>query len=343
MRGPSGRPRRAAPAAGREGQSRAHPGFIGRPRRDLLRVSGLAGLVVHVADQRARARRPFLFREKPTRILRLDPTPAWSRSRVVTEFYRQYLAVAVFVVAAFGMVGAMLAIARILRPTLPQDEKYITYESGSDPLPLFGQANVRYYIYALLFVIFDVEAVFIFPWAIDVDGAALVRADRDDRVRRSCCCSGSRTSGARGCSSGPDQLRQVAQAAHVAPQLQPQVLAVDVPVGPGVLRDRDGRRARRPALRRDAPRRHPVPGEPAPGRPDRHLGHRHRQDGARDQAALRADARPEVRHLDGLVRELRRSLLGLVLGHEGRRPDHPGRRVRARVARRGPRRSSRAS
>src|SRR5689334_12608522 len=67
------------------------------------------------------------------------------------------------------MVGAMLSIARILRPKVPQDEKYITYESGSDPLPLFGQANVRYYVYALLFVIFDVEAVFIFPWAIQVE------------------------------------------------------------------------------------------------------------------------------------------------------------------------------
>ena len=87
----------------------------------------------------------------------------------MTEFYRQYLAVAVFVIAAFGMVGAMLTIARILRPTLPQDEKYLTYESGSDPLPLFGQSNVRYYIYALLFVIFDVEAVFIFPWAVDLE------------------------------------------------------------------------------------------------------------------------------------------------------------------------------
>jgi NADH-quinone oxidoreductase subunit A len=83
----------------------------------------------------------------------------------VTEFYRQYLAVAVFVFAAFLMVGGMLLIARLLRPTLPQQDKYITYESGSDPLPLFGQANVRYYVYALLFVIFDVEAVFIFPWA----------------------------------------------------------------------------------------------------------------------------------------------------------------------------------
>ena len=87
----------------------------------------------------------------------------------VTEFYREYLAVAVFVLAAFLMVGAMLTMARLLRPTLPQDEKYITYESGADPLPLFGQANVRYYVYALLFVIFDVEAVFIFPWAVKVD------------------------------------------------------------------------------------------------------------------------------------------------------------------------------
>ena len=52
---------------------------------------------------------------------------------------------------------------------MPQHDKYITYESGSDPLPLFGQANVRYYVYALLFVIFDVEAVFIFPWAVDAE------------------------------------------------------------------------------------------------------------------------------------------------------------------------------
>ena len=87
----------------------------------------------------------------------------------VTEFYRQYLAVAVFVGADLLMVGAMLTMARLLRPTVPQREKYITYESGSDPLPLFGQANVRYYVYALLFVIFDVEAVFIFPWAIQAD------------------------------------------------------------------------------------------------------------------------------------------------------------------------------
>jgi NADH-quinone oxidoreductase subunit A len=117
----------------------------------------------HVAGTR------FRLRKKRPRILR-DVPPGPVPEPRVTEFYRQYLAVAVFVVAAFVMVGAMLGVARLLRPNNPQDEKYITYESGADPLPLYGQANVRYYIYALLFVIFDVEAVFIFPWAVDVDG-----------------------------------------------------------------------------------------------------------------------------------------------------------------------------
>ena len=144
----------------------------------------------------------FGARERPSRPSRFLPAkkgPAYIPRRFlpgrfrasVTEFYRQYLAVAVFVVAAFVMVGAMLGLARLLRTPNPQDEKYITYESGSDPLPLFGQANVRYYIYALLFVIFDVEAVFIFPWAVNVDAARLVRSDRDGRSSSWCCCSGS--------------------------------------------------------------------------------------------------------------------------------------------------------
>jgi NADH-quinone oxidoreductase subunit A len=90
----------------------------------------------------------------------------------VTEYYRQYLAVAVFIAAAFVMVGAMLGVGRLIRPSRPQDEKLVTYESGSDPFGGFGQANIRYYLYALLFVIFDVEAVFIFPWAVNADGAS---------------------------------------------------------------------------------------------------------------------------------------------------------------------------
>jgi NADH-quinone oxidoreductase subunit A len=86
----------------------------------------------------------------------------------VTEFYRQYLAVAVLIGAAALMFGAMLGAGRLLRPSRPQPEKFITYESGSDPVGGWGQSNVRYYVYALLFVMFDVEAVFIFPWAVNL-------------------------------------------------------------------------------------------------------------------------------------------------------------------------------
>jgi NADH-quinone oxidoreductase subunit A len=91
----------------------------------------------------------------------------------MTEYYRQYLAVGVFVVAASVMVGAMLGVGALIRPRRPQAEKYITYESGSDPFGTFGQQNVRYYVYALLFVIFDVETVFVFPWAVNADHGML--------------------------------------------------------------------------------------------------------------------------------------------------------------------------
>lgn len=87
----------------------------------------------------------------------------------MTEYYHQYIAVAVFVGAAFLMFGGMLGVGRLLRPVRPQPEKYVTYEAGSDPILGWGQSNIRYYVYALLFVMFDVEAVFIFPWAVQVD------------------------------------------------------------------------------------------------------------------------------------------------------------------------------
>ena len=90
----------------------------------------------------------------------------------MTEYYRQYLAVAIFIGAALLMVGAMLGAGRLLRPNRPQPEKFITYEAGSDPVGPWGQSNVRYYIFALLFVMFDVEAVFVFPWAIQVESLA---------------------------------------------------------------------------------------------------------------------------------------------------------------------------
>lgn len=84
----------------------------------------------------------------------------------MSEFLRSYLTVAIFGGLAVVLLGALLGIGRILRPNRPQPQKYTTYESGVDPVGLgWTQSQVRYYVFALLFVMFDVEAVFIFPWA----------------------------------------------------------------------------------------------------------------------------------------------------------------------------------
>lgn len=103
-------------------------------------------------------------------LIRVSHEHAASSSSPMTEYYRNYLAVAIFLFAAVAMCVGILAAGKLLRPVRPQAEKYIVYESGSDPIGGFGQSHIRYYIFALLFVIFDVEAVFVFPWAIDVNG-----------------------------------------------------------------------------------------------------------------------------------------------------------------------------
>ena len=88
----------------------------------------------------------------------------------MSAFLRQYLTVAIFGIAAVAMVGAMLGLGRLVRPTRPQAQKYIAYECGVDPVGTgWSQSQIRYYIFALLFVMFDVEALFIFPWAIRLE------------------------------------------------------------------------------------------------------------------------------------------------------------------------------
>ena len=77
---------------------------------------------------------------------------------------------AVVLAFAVGVVamGLMLAASTLLSPRRPSKTKGIAYESGILPTPLnWTQFNVRYYIFAILFLIFDVEAVFLFsPWAL---------------------------------------------------------------------------------------------------------------------------------------------------------------------------------
>jgi NADH-quinone oxidoreductase subunit A len=82
-------------------------------------------------------------------------------------YFGQYVTIAAFGVIGMALVFGTLLLARLVRPNVPGSEKYTTYESGIDPIGSGWQhTNVRYYIFALLFVVFDVEAVFLFPWAI---------------------------------------------------------------------------------------------------------------------------------------------------------------------------------
>jgi NADH-quinone oxidoreductase subunit A len=86
----------------------------------------------------------------------------------MSSFLRSYLTVAMFAGAAVLLVGLMLGLGSVLRPRRPQPQKYIAYESGVDPVGEgWSQSQIRYYVFALLFVMFDVETVFIFPWAVD--------------------------------------------------------------------------------------------------------------------------------------------------------------------------------
>ncbi len=85
----------------------------------------------------------------------------------MTPYFEQYITVGVFAALGIVLVAALLGLATVLRPTNPTREKALTYECGVDPVGAgWSQTYVRYYVFGLLFVIFDVEAVFIFPWAI---------------------------------------------------------------------------------------------------------------------------------------------------------------------------------
>ena len=85
--------------------------------------------------------------------------------------YASYLLLAVMAVLAAGFACAPLILSAILAPKKPGDIKESAFECGleskGDP---WVQFKVQYYIYALAFVIFDIEAVFIYPWAVAFTG-----------------------------------------------------------------------------------------------------------------------------------------------------------------------------
>jgi NADH-quinone oxidoreductase subunit A len=75
-------------------------------------------------------------------------------------------------IGALGLMGVgiplgMMAVSALLRPTVPEQGKQATYESGEIPTGTTRiRFNIQYYMVALLFVVFDIETVLIFPWTV---------------------------------------------------------------------------------------------------------------------------------------------------------------------------------
>jgi NADH-quinone oxidoreductase subunit A len=77
-----------------------------------------------------------------------------------------YLAVFIAAIVGFFLVATALIAARVLAPFSKEKGKAVSYECGMLPIGrVRARIDIRYYIFAILFVIFDVEAVFLFPWA----------------------------------------------------------------------------------------------------------------------------------------------------------------------------------
>ena len=80
--------------------------------------------------------------------------------------YFDFANVLVYIVISIGFIFGSLTLGRILRPHRPTAEKLTTYECGEEAIgSAWIQFNVRFYIVALIFLIFDVEIAVLFPWA----------------------------------------------------------------------------------------------------------------------------------------------------------------------------------
>jgi len=91
------------------------------------------------------------------------------------SYLSNYFPILLFIGVAFAFGAGTLVLSHFVHPKLPDPEKLSPYECGSEP---FSDARmpfpVRYYIIAMLFVIFDIEIVFLYPWAIALDRIGVI-------------------------------------------------------------------------------------------------------------------------------------------------------------------------
>src|ERR1700757_4722143 len=81
---------------------------------------------------------------------------------------QNYVPIFIFLVIVGTLLPVTLLLAKLVRPNNPNKAKLMPYECGIDPVDnARGRYTVRFYIIAILFVVFDVETIFLFPWAVE--------------------------------------------------------------------------------------------------------------------------------------------------------------------------------
>ena len=94
---------------------------------------------------------------------------------MLSEFLKDYLAIALFLVIALGLSCVFVIVNLILSPKNPDPEKLSAYECGFEPFEDSRiEFDVRFYLVAILFIIFDLEIAFLFPWAISLGNIGLL-------------------------------------------------------------------------------------------------------------------------------------------------------------------------
>ena len=88
---------------------------------------------------------------------------------VVPSILSEYLPILIFIFIGFGMAVGMTAIPFIIGESKPDKEKLSAYECGFEAFDdARGRFDVRFYLVAILFIIFDLEVAFLFPWAVSL-------------------------------------------------------------------------------------------------------------------------------------------------------------------------------
>ena len=94
---------------------------------------------------------------------------------MLSEFLQDYLSIIIFLVLALGLSSAFVVVNFILSPKQPDPEKLSAYECGFEPFEDSRmEFDVRFYLVAILFIIFDLEIAFLFPWAISLGNIGIL-------------------------------------------------------------------------------------------------------------------------------------------------------------------------